>query len=262
MTRTEKKRLRERQAGWWLQLSELKWRSLGVVEAKAALSLMDSFVGSRLLSLRRMLAAFAIASLSFLFSDYPRSLLLIDFDPSGILDADFVIVSFLILFVFIALSLSVTRSVSLATTRSPPSLLGVAFIALLAVNVLLFMVWKPIANSLYSGLSTFYFTATPGMWIWDWSELVFVFLMGARDGPISGVSVRVWPQEVADLLTNGIRIAFSALFFLSFLSLWIRNFVFRLWAQVIDSDKPFFTIIVGGATTAITTIHAILTKLG
>lgn len=57
------KRVRQRLENWWLSLQYTKWRDLGKREASTFLGLMDRVFGLRLVSLRRLVSAFALTLL-------------------------------------------------------------------------------------------------------------------------------------------------------------------------------------------------------
>jgi hypothetical protein len=66
------------------------------------------------------------------------------------------------------------------------------------------------------------------------------------------------PADPTWIFTNGDRFGLAALFVGSFLLKPLHQAISLVWARVVESDKPVFTLLFGGGAAAATAIEAVL----
>jgi hypothetical protein len=183
--------------------------------------------------------------------------------------------------------MSLTRYLSTLVLRVSDSWLWLAFLCLLIGHVLLFNFWGPVVRIAQDQLvlverALRAVHSTPFQSLSeDWSYLsrivnneriteidiinragfrAWFFRIGvgfecAGDG-CTVVAFWFEMQRLTNLATNGARLLFAAIFFFSFVFRFaIQPLVSRLWAGVVESDKPIFALILGGLSSAIVVIH-------
>lgn len=274
MYRAEKKRLRDRLSTVVLTLDYGRWDTLGADEARAALNAWDYVVGAKLLSVQRLVASISLMVLATAWSSSGTGGAIIStitwllrdgaipLEARDVLAQMFLISPFL-LTVMVALSLSLTRALSTLALRQGG---GIAtYLVLLIANVALFMLWQPVMSMFYVAFVSW----------WTNHELIAILMTKAGISEwyalLSG-SFAEWPSTLLDLqlpqdytsfLINGLRIAFSLAFVWSFaLRSYTKPLLLRLGYAIVDSDKPFFTLVFGGLTTAVVVSHELLKLVG
>jgi hypothetical protein len=181
MSRSEKKRLNNWLAEWWIRFDDVRWSNFGKAEAKLAVALLDRYTGPRLWSWARWRFVFVVAAASYVVAvvwtiiryvwlrsvdglDLAR--LEADLGPDGawrlISDAAWAVVSTdplrwlapeafvgfaFVVFTF-ALSFSFTRYVSVLAARASTTTARTiaAFTALLALHLFLLLVWGSVMH--------------------------------------------------------------------------------------------------------------------
>jgi hypothetical protein len=72
----------------------------------------------------------------------------------------------------------------------------------------------------------------------------------------------VWHfADLLNLLPNLTRLSISVIFVASFFLRPLQRPIMTLWARIIESDKPVFTVVFGGGATLIKAIHEIASSL-
>ncbi|WP_422036086.1 hypothetical protein [Reyranella sp.] len=273
MDKPEKKRLRDWLSRLVLKLEYGRWEALGAEEARAALKAWDYVVGPRLISAQRLVTSIYvmvlatawtsstggafIAMMTWLFRDGT-----IPDEARGVLIQMFVL-SPLLLTVMVALSLSFTRFLSNLALKQAG---GIAtYLMLLIANVALFLLWQPLMTTFYVAVVSWWMnhelisilTTKAGISGW------YAIVTGSfAEWPSSLLQLQL-PQDFASFLINGLRIAFSLAFVLSFaLRSYVRATILRLGYAIVDSDKPIFTLVLGGLTALAVLCHELIKLMG
>lgn len=284
LSTTERKKLRDILETWWYRLADARWRTLGRNEAVAALRIWDQVVGECLLSLKRLIASIVVVLISALLSgrfvswfslQTNERVYTIDWslahDDSGTPDSHFRAVIFpnetlelALLIPIVAVSFSLTRLLSRLVLRVPDRFASVSFFVLLGMHIALFLVWRPVVVHLFQNIQWW---ANTHWWqaSYQVNGGIWTFITSIRQLPSYLFPLRLedatygTPEFLADLLCNGVRLGFSAIFVTSLLLRdIIQRPISRLWARIVESDKPIFTMVFGAASTAFAIGHALL----
>lgn len=256
MSRTEKKRLRDWLEIWWYRFEFVNWRTLGPKEAATAVSWLDRVAGPALFSKRRWLVAILIVVGAQLLAGqlwWPKSLATgqaegYTYTPINPFSKTLVNV------LFVGLSISLTRWLSVLAVRSAGRVGALSFWVLLLTHLALALVWRPTVHEIGGFLEAGEVAYRMGIPV---LEIPRGLWEANRDGTLN--SWRAWnsltirsTEMLCDMATYGVRIVFSAAFLVSFLfTTVIRGTISRVWARVVESDKPIFALLLGGLSTAV-----------
>jgi hypothetical protein len=251
MSQREKKKLRGWLETWWLKFADMPWRQLGRAEAASAIAIWDMIVGDRLFSFRRIAISLILVEMMPILAlasrpDWIHSLA--DLVPHNRSEW-----AGLAVFTFTAMvSLSITRWSSRLVVESSAKYAVIAPIALLAFNVLLYLYWAKVSLTLS-------FTISATIASWPNVSLPWLVTRWQINWEILSDADRNVAFRFLSFALNGLRLCFSALFVVGFLVVpLLRDFVLRIWARIVESEKPVFTLVFGGLSSAIVLAHELI----
>lgn len=293
MSKGQKEKLKDSLTDWWVRFEDLKWMKFGRAEAETFLIAFDHLAGRALWTTQRWRCVLIVTAISYAAAVLWTALRFFLINSTGAIDlgkglaylidqgSDWLTprswVAILTIIVAFAVSLSLTRAIAALVARiSTNALIGmVAFSALLVAQVVLFVFWSNLvvdafvrsinvlASELTSGafsLSGYfdYLHRTVRLSSWGYGLLQSLDMLTTLRPPpqISVENVVVGSfKALMDLTANGLRIVFALAF--------LGSFVFRpliqapiswVWARIVESDKPIFTLVFG----IIGALHGIL----
>jgi len=276
----EEKALRRWLDDWWTAFDNLKLPNFGQEEAKAVVTLFDAYLGSRFFEWKRWRAviliclvgeAIGIADTLVDFRNYLDLRKLSFGDVPLIIEPLSVVSLEAVILCGVALSLSVTRAASVRVSKLSGAKSAIGFAGLLVLSVVIFVIFRNSVdqirmNSLlwFQGdiLRDFVFRrpssledvfSDPAFMLVPDSGLFRLFLVydwpsGALGGvvPVSAIHSG---GRVVDLITNGARIVFAAVFVVSFLfRRLVHRPLSRLGFVALTSGKPVFALTFGVAS--------------
>lgn len=273
----------------WYKYSDIKWRNFGNEEAKAYVRLFDRLFGRKLLCRQRALSVLAIALVGTLCSFTavlirgwpvhdisPRVNLL--WEPTAAALA-------------LSISLSITRflAVAVATVRVQTFILNLLLFAItLMVHYLLTAIWLRLVPAAIEIFGLLYFlrvgpTESNSLILTEMGRLIETNVVAMGDflrRPLafdSGLTVLAWAVYdrfhdtrglvfVEGMTTqflmyagNLLRIAVAFMFVASFFFEWLlRRPAFFIWARVVESEKPIFTMLFAALGALATTVRELL----
>lgn len=283
MSRSEKERLRGWLETWWLRFNEVRWRSFGRAEVERALVAFDRYAGRRLLSRQRLIVTLQVVGAGCILAGALTMIMTFrDWGQTNRLSVDPIAEAAegLVLAMLFAVSLSLTRGLSAVVLRVPPSATNLAFVVLALVHLFLLVVWRQITLFIVViAVSAAYFLVFPDANIDFVGGVVRYLKVTASDAAHTDFWLRPdvqiekgyrqcmvltdssnCAQEFfiavlklfCDVVANGLRLAFSLVFLASFVFRpVIQPAISRAWARIVESDKPVFTLVVGGLSAAI-----------
>jgi len=247
---------------WWVRFDDIRWRSFGREEGLFAGELIGRWCGQRIWSLRRFVAAvttlfllLCIGYLRFVVSSSQQDYL------CGHCNSDDNIIAVIVFFISFSLSISLTKFVAfrmayLCGDGTVRNLL--IFTLMLIVNYLILMMISPITEYLkYSIIAAFPFDSIL-LALEIFSSIPSYLLLGMTEGIRNSFhptelfeitySIDLFAFYFLSLSPSLFRFALSIIFVGSFL---LRPLVMRpislVWARIIESEKPVFTVLFGGA---------------
>jgi hypothetical protein len=281
-------RVRDFLETWWIKFDDVRWNNFGQKEAMFAIDLIDRWCGRQLWSWRRwifVLIFFVISiplgHLIALFqSDFHA--------PFMFLPIDYPLVLFSALSLGASVSLTRLIAVMVARLCGNSTRRNVIVFALfLLVSCVLTLVWLPAVEDMSEYIRAILDSQgrdprTPDLFVLPGTSAILHALLSSfntiksrlvyfTQHPLYLINVDItefeipWfykPQEdwspyfaieftrfVAGFAANLIRLAISLVFVGSFL---LRPIVMRplllVWLRIVESDKPIFTLIFGGAS--------------
>lgn len=259
---------------WWLRFSYIRIRTFGREEALFAVGTMDCISGQRMLSASRVVACLVIIMTATIIAladaDVRRNLTAIN--PGN------AVASTLFSAASVCISLSITRLMAVGAAKSCGDSVvknGIWFLAMLVTQYLMFCFLHPITQTL-SGIADYltdpqyfsqtlqeklsvvlattvhnrsisYLRLTPVksvgelMQLYTWlGDEQFVTVAGA------GVFVLGIISWISAAIASGYRIAVTLMFVLSYALLPLHGGISVVWARIVESDKPVFTLTMGG----------------
>ncbi len=276
------RRVRDWLETWWLKLSYVRWGNLGREEALFAVQVMDRLFGRRFFSARRIILVVLIISVCGILL---LTLIMIAHTTLYPAHHFFTVVNcgWLVLIIFsLNASFSITRFaatfVAWLLTKAPYlNLLGL--ISLLLIQFALLHYWTPLTNYVHIGIwfafGTIDSTIRFSFWqvidnIWQNSKTIVgqyafklrplsiagqfldPFAVGSDEG---NPPVFMWHlSALTNLLPNFTRFSIMAIFIGSFFLRPLQRPIMTLWARIIESEKPIFTLLFGGAAAFATAI--------
>jgi hypothetical protein len=270
--RRGQQRVRDWLETWWLRLSYVRWGNFGREEALFAVQVMDRLFGRHLFSARRMTVVVAV---TFILAGLLLALIAIDgfalfpWHDSFFNSSDFTW--------FVATLFSLTASFSLtrfAANAAGSIITKVPFLnCICSVFILLFqylLFCYTISVTKITDLLIYV--------LWDNSDfsirhvvalsrevLVFVIVTLHNVNPfptaqlqrvssiltVNEVDVEPLPfmwhlSDLTALIPNFIRLLIAAIFLGSYLLQTLQRPIMELWARIVESDTPVFTLLFGG----------------
>jgi len=261
---------------WWIKFDDVRWKNFGREEGLFAVRLMESCLGRRLWSFRRLGASVVVFVLLLTLFGLTRrrdSVCIICNLPWW-----YAAVSLPMSFIAFCLSVSLTKFVTLRMAY----LCGfgelrnlIIFITSLALNCLVLMLWWPItlAIKFETRLFVFGLYGLSNLSFTDSLNRFFVNIKNSIDYDLSSNDHFVlhpglffdefFDPNVIDTLAIHI-LSVSPNLFRSILSLvFIGSFVLKplvmrpvslVWVRIVESEKPVFTLTFGGAAAFATAI--------
>jgi hypothetical protein len=263
---------------WWLRVSYVRWGTLGRDEAVFAVEVIDRLFGSRLLSARRMMVVTAVT-----FVAVGLILSRVSLDHGIVYWHDFLRVNIFLWFILamfsVTASLSITRfaatKVALILTKSP-YLNFFGFMFLLLFQYLWFCYLAPFIILIHQAISFVMGGGISDTETW-YDFFTYVSLSFAREiwALLNRVSITplspVWQvthllssitfpkshfvvterfmdrlSDLLNLIPNLIRFSITAIFVGSFFLRTVQRPFMELWARIIESEKPVFTLLFSG----------------
>jgi hypothetical protein len=279
------RRVRDWLETWWLRLSYVRWGNIGREEALFAVQVMDRLFGRQLFSVKRIIVVILLIISVFvtlimpmiIFGDNPVKTYVRDFGAFKVCGSSsfaFHISEILIRsMVSLALSFSFTRiaSVIVAKILTRVPLFNLVGILLLFIfQYLVFCYWGSFATQNASYSFTF---CTMFNFRNDYeTQLGFIIMFGSLYYPISFMKFifhsgihyndsyvfELYLSIFINLIPNLIRFSIMAIFIFSFLLKPVQQPIMTLWARVIESDRPVFTLLFGGAAALAKAIQEIV----
>jgi hypothetical protein len=290
------RRVRDWLETWWLRLSYVHWGNFGREEALFAVQVIDRVFGRRLFSVRRVIAVGVVVSWSLcmilgLFMLKEAYVVWTDFIGLRAL------LNFILIVCSVAASFSITcfvaRQISSIIAKAPYlNFLGFAFLLVLQYGMLGW--WSPTIVAVHGvfaqvfGLTGTYrmiyekfrsFGTYPPLYL-DISLRNFTHFTSpvaqihdifSLSDEMSSVSFSskfaqldtsvIFMEHLAalsNLIPNLVRLAITLIFVSSFLLHPFQRPIMTLWARVIESDKPVFTLVFGGAAALAKAIQEIV----
>jgi hypothetical protein len=279
------RRVRDWLETWWLKFSEFRWGTLGRDEAVFALAIIDRQFGNRLFSARRMTATsilmvlLNIIILVHIIVQYTAVVGVFGGSTDWYSFRQIYFWIFLAcLFISATLSFSLTRfaSAKIVTILTEfPFLNLFGLLLLVCFQYALLCYWTPTVDTIrYTTINQvaypcyFYACDYSPFGITEMlSSLRRLFtslralspslqmhnFVSAFSYPSEPLSVtEVFQFRLSTLLSAFIfvaRLSITAIFITSFFLQTLQGPIMTLWARVIESDKPVFTLVFGGAAT-------------
>jgi hypothetical protein len=267
------KRLKGRLEHWWLAVSEIRWSNFGREEGLYALTLIDNIFGPRFFSLKRLRTCFAmtlIVAVGVFLGNlnlYLRDIRAADDDIlrelflQGGLRRDLSLTSLLSLTysnLLFSLGISVTRYFT--TKIIAHNRLNFAWFVLLLMFSYVMLCFWPLLVAF--GVKVFAQTASGSLdlrTLWGLIQLTAYFIGGftlqwpktvvetyvlAYHSAGSGIVSKI--DLVLALAPSAFRFIVALIFLTSYLMVPLKDVFLTFWSRVIDSDQPFFTLILGG----------------
>jgi hypothetical protein len=281
LRRSEKQALTNWLIVWWDRFDSVKWSNFGRQEAEWVVQLLDRHAGARLWSWKRWYLVLAVAGPAYVLmlgwtllrfwlgepNAAPAA-------PPELFNPFLVVIRIAVVAMLFGFSLSATRLVSrIAASWSTGTVATICtFAGLLVAHLALLVFWDPILFFLVGIAQALTMQCLPkpaschqvGSEILSMMADTYRYFASHNDlgsyasglfEPLSwNVStikgVPPWPlavleasyASVMNLIANGLRIAMALAFLSSFVFRpLIQSPISRLWAGVIDSEKPIFT---------------------
>jgi hypothetical protein len=258
---------------WWLKSSYVRWGALGRDEALFAVLIFHLLLGNRLFSARRMIAVsmalgFGTIAIAYRLGEF--------YDLYQLLLSPYVLISFIFLFILTTLSFSITIFMSAkvaALLREGPffNIAGLLFIILfqyclvvfwypsmevLRVNVILgfteinffrYLIHLPHnINNMLSYLpglfKSFPFPSWPSPIVLE-SDNPTVLMPSSLNHQMFFIAHL---SDYMETYTPLLRVLIAVIFIISFFLQTAQRFIMTLWARIIESDKPVFTLLFTG----------------
>jgi hypothetical protein len=264
--------IRDRLETWWLRFSYVNARNFGGEEARSAVKWMDRVVGQRFFSLRRLFAV-AVAAVVALVPAAAAAIIEGRWDHFEIawFPPNPSLILFAVSLVFFSLALTITRGIAVKSANIldiAPRYNAVILLGALTAQLLLMVIWIPLRQILFF-FAGVYYLGIGGAFEMDQSLLTAVSNVNFSD-----ILTSFSPNEVPFLhmiipnydASNHIigivpsisRLALAAIFLGSYL---LHGTILTLWARVVESEQPIFTLLFGGAAAVARGIEAIIRAL-
>jgi len=267
ISRQAKATIKAKLEDWWLRFDDVQWGNFGRREAAAVVEIIDQWVGPRLWSWKRwrfsllmngVLCAFAICFGVIYYSMINVQTFSVEIPLQNLMLYPGFVVTF-------SISLSLTRSIaSFVGRHCTGTFLDVGtYVLMLAAHWLLWCYWGAVSILIPMAPLILFFALSAGLDAFEWhlvwsdaSELMPHLIGGwfpVLDYQLLGPVHRNRPLAVEfvykiamDVVTNGLRIGFFAVFLASYLFRpVIQRVISWLWLRVLESNLPVFTLVFG-----------------
>jgi hypothetical protein len=258
---------------WWLRLSYVRWGNFGREEALFAVRVMDRLFGKRLFSAQRLICV--VVSATVVWGILITLLIVIGYTLPHRLPLEDLTILVPILLFSLATSFSVTRIAAVTVARLLTKVFYLNFVGIVFLCV--FQYWwfcrwgtftQFVVDEILYKLIDLYAPA-------DYPELISLFWLHSIDWPVVlihsfnvGINhleippIFYWCLSVSlNVLPTLIRFSIMAIFISSFLLKPLHHPIMTLWARIIESDKPVFTLLFGGTAALAGAIHEITKAL-
>jgi hypothetical protein len=270
---------------WWVRFDDVRWKNFGREEGLFAGHLIERWFGRRIWSFSRLKTAFALLSI-FLLIGYLNSLISSkSFIVCGLCSDNIsfgmneLIVSLLAFSISVSLTKLITfRMADLCGVGEVRNL--VIFVMMTIINYLILIYWAPIAAESRRGVILnlhseviFPVYIPTALIVYTFSLIKLVAHVITTNTILgSNETIPFYPKIVIDYVKWNGPIDILALFFLSIFpsvfrfalsiifvgSFLLRPLVMRpvslVWARIVESEKPVFTVIFGGTAAFATAI--------
>jgi hypothetical protein len=288
------RRVRDWLETWWLRLSDVRWGNLGREEALFAVKVMDRLFGSRLFSAQRMIVVAAATLVGVAYIEVLTLLSDIELISWRTFLQPAYFVWLVVILLSFAASFSITRFAAIIVARcfraraQVLSLFGL--LCLLIFQYLLLCYWAPIVHRamaaefqvIYQGgvnsylhevwllLKLMDFVVTHLAVILPSREIhnIGILLMENSSALLPVIDPHFAPASflfhlsaLLNLIPNFSRLAIMIIFVGFFLLKPLQGPIMTLWLRIIESDKPVFTLVLGGGAAIIKAIHGIAANL-
>jgi hypothetical protein len=273
--RTGQERAKDFLLRWWVRFDDVRWRNFGREEGLFAAGLIDRWFGTNIFSLRRVITSIAILavflSLGYFVVWFLHQPINISFNK---IDVYYQVTTLAVYIFGFSLSVSLTKfiTIKMAYLCSLGKMRNfVVFITMVALNYLVLIIWYYVSRQAKVGMMLL-------IWMLKWPIFysdtyhIFTEMLNAtiqeitelphRSGYHFDLSRSIFSMELW-YLKNGqtdlfalsalssfpsvARLIVSIVFVGSFL---LKPLIMRpvslVWARIIESEKPVFTVIFGG----------------
>jgi hypothetical protein len=262
---------------WWVRFDDVRWNNFGREEGLFSGQLIEKWFGRRMWTTRRIAIAFSIFVLLILIEYFRLALSLsLLFHRSFCIfcHAKLYVAATALIASFVGFCISVSFTIVIAFRAADLCGMGKlknlgVFIAMLVVNYLLFVYWSPVTGGMRRvllfvvGEYNNKYLSTEGL-LYTVRDAMADIINRIYSVPYPTTFINVIKQKRAaddfaliclPLFPSLFRIFLSIVFVGSFL---LRPFVMRpvslIWARIIESEKPVFTLTLGGAAAFATAI--------
>jgi hypothetical protein len=283
---------------WWQRFRDLKWSNFSQAEAKAAVELMDRFIG---VGWRRVRIAAALVlslyclSFGWFYLVSFIGISVLGWKPEVVLGTFFIrtigglIASLITTGFLFFMSLSVTRWIALTFARFGGSkVVSIAmFATLLAIHLFLLVRWSNLTFlfsytilQLVSVLPFWIDVERSASFTSDWLTLALKAVISDSEQlryslslPFSyvverrytletlsiGVSAFEFTKALLDVLSNGLRIVFALVFLASYLFRPILQVpITNAWERAMDDKRPVLAMLLGSAAGGVVVVVEIV----
>jgi hypothetical protein len=269
--RTGQQRAKDFLLEWWVKFDDIHWRNLGREEGVFAGRLIERWFGRRIWSLHRVFAALSLLILLIpmcyfraIFSNFEIGDItcLTCVHPAELLfNLFFLIVGF-------SASISLTKFITfgMAYLCSAGKLRNfIVFSLMLVINYVTILLWSPISFILKEEITSYVFqySISFGLLAGTLRLLWGVFNAALRIGYPSLPGVWADFDGNIDEFVMSAMVSFPPAFRLLLSILFVGSFLLRplvmrpvnlVWRRIVESEKPVFTLIFGGAAAFATAI--------
>lgn len=286
--RTGQERAKDFLLKWWVRFDDVRWRTFGREEGLFAGALIEKWFGRRIWSVRRIVSALAVYCLTVVLVSIKawitsEPLFRCDSVPDCELRLKTAAVAFGISFFGFLFSMSLTRVITfrLALLCKTSEVRNFTFfVIMLLVNYAMLTFWLPIIATIKDILVTFVATLDLRVFmLWArimsdnnsmdvWQSMIFIIrsnmaaifstfypetLWNIVSTPASDIGTM--PVDFLASFPTLLRCTLAVVFVGSFL---LKPLIMRpinlIWARIVESEKPVFTVMFGGAAAFATAI--------
>jgi hypothetical protein len=268
---------------WWVRFDDVRWTNFGREEGLYAGQVIERWFGRRIWCFRRIRAAFVLFIVFLLIGSVVSLMSSKPFIMCRLCDETLsvAIIELIVFLLAFCISVSLTRFITFQMAelcRIGEVRNLTIFVAMAIINYVILVYWAPITGSLRGAFIT-YLNASQIIFEPDVRLIPYLyFSLGLLKDTIIGTieqgvtHIPFYPKIVVDylrssdpvdlfslyclsLFPNVFRFALSIIFVGSFL---LKPVVMRpvnlVWRRVVESDKPVFTVMFGGAAAFATAI--------
>jgi len=277
---------------WWVQFDDVHWNNFGRKEAEFAVSTLGGLFGSRLFSFRRILSAIlfyaVLIAAGYLLYSTAGGIVFLSLDKTNVsVSAVTAILGVLGFICAISVSLLSARAArDLSNNQVWRNL--VVFGLSTAVNYIAVVIWLPLTSSIKGFISNFVFMLTSfglddlsvpivdnflfelrsthlNAFTQFWQILINLGTLreaGHSPAPMATSVLLEILMPIAAYVPIAFRLLLSALFFCAtaVVALSVRP-VSLIWRRLVESEKPVFTLLFGGAAALAAAIIEVLKHL-